>query len=738
MSHATDTTLDKIEIDHVMPGADVIRVGGHQLALGFPEEVVKAWMRGGKEVTGWVVPDVRSAHGIVQWALEFPLYHALFVQKMFGRGVKLPVLVHRRDWDDVVTYLRLTLLGLTRQELKREGVAPATVEMLVTEGEALALKKADGSVAQVEDFLEPRFFDGEGVVELPGLRVRSHGGNTYSFFTAGDRVEEYRLEVPEGQLPPYTAPLNPGNTPPVPQPLEVITLGTGNGFDVRGPCSSTLVQANGRFLLVDCGPYIRTLLNHSGVSLNQVNAVIITHAHEDHAVGLSALLHLTHRTRLFLTRENAAIMRRKLAILNPQTSSPDTLLTDAFDLTLVEPGRDYDFLGLTLRFHYTMHTIPCTGVRLTMRDGPGTRSVLMVGDHNARANVEKAARDGVLSPARVQELAELYASRNDLLIADAGAGLIHGMPADFRDNPSTNVVYVHTGSLKEEERHLYSLAEPGHRYTIIAESSRPTPLERSLAHRALVECFGPQEHDLVDTLLDAATPVSVNRGHVVVRQGDRGQDVFMALTGELRVVVEQGGAPRKVAEIHAGEVFGEMAAVHGTARTASVVADTPARLLRVVGDVFRRFAEQAGLVASLPDTWRKRADLQGVALLERASVTTRNQLARHAVRRNVSPGATLIREGSTSDTVFVLVQGRVQVFKGNAPLLVEGAPVIVDKGSLMGETAPFLKAARNASIVALDDCEVLAIRGADFKRIIQRSPQLFCGISAVVKQRQAA
>ena len=35
----------KIEIDHVMPGADVIQVGEEQLALGFPEEVVKAWLK---------------------------------------------------------------------------------------------------------------------------------------------------------------------------------------------------------------------------------------------------------------------------------------------------------------------------------------------------------------------------------------------------------------------------------------------------------------------------------------------------------------------------------------------------------------------------------------------------------------------------------------------------------------------------------------------------------------------
>ena len=80
----------------------------------------------------------------------------------------------------------------------------------------------------------------------------------------------------------------------------------------------------------------------------------------------------------------------------------------------------------------------------------------------------------------------------------------------------------------------------------------------------------------------------------------------------------------------------------------------------------------------------------------------------------------------------------VQVYRGDSPLLVGGTPVIVEPGSLLGETAPFLGQPRNASIVTLDECEVLAIRGQDFRRIVERSPQLFCQISRTVKQRAAA
>ena len=69
---------------------------------------------------------------------------------------------------------------------------------------------------------------------------------------------------------------------------------------------------------------------------------------------------------------------------------------------------------------------------------------------------------------------------------------------------------------------------------------------------------------------------------------------------------------------------------------------------------------------------------------------------------------------------------------------VNGAPVILHPGQLVGETAPFRSLARNASVVAVDECTVLAIRGEDFKRVVKKVPQLHYQISMVVKSRKAA
>jgi CRP-like cAMP-binding protein len=717
----------KIEIQTVTAGAHVIRADGRQLAVGFPEEVVKAWLAAGAQVDAWLVPDVRTAHGIVQWAFEFPLYHALFVRGTFARGEKIPVIVRREVWRDVTEYLRLTLLGLSRAEMLAAGVDAQIADMLARESDYLALKRGD-AVAQIEDFLEPIFYDAENVARLGRLIVRTHGNNTWSFYTPDDRVEEFHLEIPEGQIPTYAANIPPATTPVLPQPFELIMLGASNGFDVDNACSNMVVQANGRFLLIDAGPYIRTTLRHAGVGINQLGALVITHAHEDHAVGLSALLETRQRLTLFASRENAAILRKKLAILNPNVSSPQTLLDDTFDVVIVEAGQDYAYLGLGMRFHYTMHAVPCTGLELGVQTPAGKKRILVTGDNDAREHIDAAAQNGAISAERYAQLLSLYAWDGDLVLADAGGGAIHGQAGDFAACPA-EVVYFHTGKLAGANR--FTLARAGFRYTLV--TAQPSSLERGLAQLALAAAFPDADGEAITVLLDTATATSVNTGHVVLREGEPDRDLYIAISGELSVIRGE----QIVGRIDAGEIFGERAGVGSTPRQATVVAVTPSRLVRVPAEGFVRFAHALALPASLPAIWEKRQVIEGIPMLRDAASSIKTQLAHHAVARNVEPGATLIREASTSNTVFVLVRGRVQVYKGASPLLVNGAPVIVEPGTLIGETAPFLNQARNASIVTLDECDVLAIRGADFRRIVEKSPQLFCHISRTVRQRAA-
>ena len=78
--------------------------------------------------------------------------------------------------------------------------------------------------------------------------------------------------------------------PPAADEFRVTLLGTGSPNPVLrrfGP--GVLVQAGGKNLLIDCGRGITQRLLQSGVKLGAVDALLITHLHSDHTVGIPDL-----------------------------------------------------------------------------------------------------------------------------------------------------------------------------------------------------------------------------------------------------------------------------------------------------------------------------------------------------------------------------------------------------------------------------------------------------------------
>jgi CRP-like cAMP-binding protein len=74
----------------------------------------------------------------------------------------------------------------------------------------------------------------------------------------------------------------------------------------------------------------------------------------------------------------------------------------------------------------------------------------------------------------------------------------------------------------------------------------------------------------------------------VLGHGDSGTDVFFVVSGLVRAVIRPNGHREVIlGDIGAGEFFGELAAIDGLPRSASIVAVTGATLARMPAAVFR-------------------------------------------------------------------------------------------------------------------------------------------------------
>jgi MFS family permease len=89
--------------------------------------------------------------------------------------------------------------------------------------------------------------------------------------------------------------------------------------------------------------------------------------------------------------------------------------------------------------------------------------------------------------------------------------------------------------------------------------------------------FAPLSVIALERVARRLQPEQVAAGAEIVREGDRGDRFYLVEAGELEVV---HGAAR-VRRLTAGDHFGEIALLRGTARSATVRAVTPSRLLRL-------------------------------------------------------------------------------------------------------------------------------------------------------------
>jgi len=95
----------------------------------------------------------------------------------------------------------------------------------------------------------------------------------------------------------------------------------------------------------------------------------------------------------------------------------------------------------------------------------------------------------------------------------------------------------------------------------------------------------PKRH--LQRLAREADELAFAAGEQIVREGSLGETVFVVMEG--RAKVTRNG--RRVGEVLPGDFFGELSAIDGGPRTASIAAVTPVRVVRLFRRTLRRLLQ---------------------------------------------------------------------------------------------------------------------------------------------------
>ncbi len=101
------------------------------------------------------------------------------------------------------------------------------------------------------------------------------------------------------------------------------------------------------------------------------------------------------------------------------------------------------------------------------------------------------------------------------------------------------------------------------------------------------ERFAPYSNEELALLINFSETVAAAKGDLIIKKGDMSDSLFLLLSGQARARIKVGGQDTTLGNIESGELFGEVAMLSQTARSADVVAELPTRLLKLTSDHFQ-------------------------------------------------------------------------------------------------------------------------------------------------------
>jgi CRP-like cAMP-binding protein len=115
-----------------------------------------------------------------------------------------------------------------------------------------------------------------------------------------------------------------------------------------------------------------------------------------------------------------------------------------------------------------------------------------------------------------------------------------------------------------------------------------------------LDLFTGAPRSTLERLAAHATDVHVPAGAVILREGDTADALFVLCTGDVAVSAHgEGARNRRLRTMTGPSYFGEIGLLRSLPRTATVMALTPAELLRVEADDFFDALQGASVSASL-------------------------------------------------------------------------------------------------------------------------------------------
>ena len=193
-----------------------------------------------------------------------------------------------------------------------------------------------------------------------------------------------------------------------------------------------------------------------------------------------------------------------------------------------------------------------------------------------------------------------------------------------------------------------------------------------------------------------------------------------------------------IAQIGAGELFGEMTCMSFHPRSATVRAKTKVVVLEMLRNVLDILQKNKTFRAELDRKYRQRAlqtHLKSVPVFSAMPDDFIDYLRDRVELARYSAGEVIVRQGDVADAFYLIRLGFVKISEHRA-----GGELVLTytgRGGYFGEMGLLGGGVRTATCTALDHVDVVRIKGEDFALMLQRFPDIRANLEQVAAERAA-
>ena len=159
-----------------------------------------------------------------------------------------------------------------------------------------------------------------------------------------------------------------------------------------------------------------------------------------------------------------------------------------------------------------------------------------------------------------------------------------------------------------------------------------------------IPLFSGLDDYALERLVAMSEQLELKPGDYLIREGEIGDSMYIVVTGKFQIRKKAGDAEVVLAERGAGEVIGEMAVVDQAPRSASVIALTNARVMRIDQEMFMALLDWSPSSArAILKTFGQRLRSTNAALQQREKMASLGTLAAGIAHELNNPAAAVKR-----------------------------------------------------------------------------------------------